>query len=50
MLLKIRVHAWDTETTDLNVKIESAIGKGRMVCASAFCGPEVNFGNGPSRK
>lgn len=41
------MHAWDTETTDIGVKTESKIGNGKIVCASVFCGPEVNFGNGP---
>lgn len=40
-------HAWDTETIDLDVKHESPVNAGRMICASAFLGPEVNFGNGP---
>lgn len=42
-----RVHAWDTETCDLDVKVESPVGRGRIICASAFCGPDVDFGNGP---
>jgi DNA polymerase-1 len=44
---KDRVHAWDTETTGVNIKEESPVGKGRVICASAFIGPEVNFGSGP---
>jgi len=42
-----RIHAWDTETIGLEVKNESPVGKGFVLCASAFIGPEVNFGNGP---
>jgi DNA polymerase-1 len=45
---KDRVHAWDTETIGINVKEESPVGRGYVICASAFLGPEVNFGNGPS--
>ena len=44
---KDRVHAWDTETIGLEVKDESPVGKGYVLCASAFIGPEVNFGTGP---
>ncbi|CAI2379738.1 unnamed protein product [Moneuplotes crassus] len=42
-----RVHAWDTETINVDVKKESIIGKGTIICASCFIGPDVNFGNGP---
>lgn len=44
---KDRVHAWDTETINVNIKEESPVGKGKVICASAFIGPEVNFGSGP---
>lgn len=40
--------AWDTETIDLDVKNEQVIGNGRIICASAFGGPDIDFGNGPS--
>ena len=43
-----RIHAWDTETIDLNAKTESPVNNGKIICASAFCGIDVNFGNGPS--
>ena len=42
-----RVHAWDTETIGVEVKKESIIGKGTIICATAFIGPDVDFGNGP---
>ncbi|KAL4512005.1 hypothetical protein ABPG72_012850 [Tetrahymena utriculariae] len=42
-----REHAWDTETVDVDAKLESPIGKGKIICASAFCGIDVDFGNGP---
>jgi DNA polymerase-1 len=41
------VAAWDTETIGIDPKIESPVGKGQVICASAFLGPDVNFGNGP---
>jgi DNA polymerase I len=44
---KDRVHAWDTETIGVNIKEESPVGKGYAICASAFAGPEVDFGCGP---
>jgi len=42
-----RVAAWDTETIGIDPKIESPVGKGKVICASAFLGPDVDFGNGP---
>lgn len=42
-----RVHAWDTETVDLDVKQVSPVGNGKILSAQAFCGPDVDFGNGP---
>ena len=42
-----RVHAWDTETIGINAKEESPVGNGICICASAFIGPNVDFGNGP---
>jgi len=47
-LLK-RYHAWDTETVDIDAKVETPVGNGRVICASAFCGIDVDFGNGPSK-
>jgi DNA polymerase I len=41
------VFAWDTETFDIDPKIESPVGKGKILCATAFGGPEINFGSGP---
>ena len=31
--LKDRIHAWDTETIGVNVKIDSPVGHGRVLCA-----------------
>ncbi len=42
-----RMVAWDTETIDLDIKRESPIGAGRVLCLSAFAGPEIDFGSGP---
>ena len=44
---KPRVHAWDTECIDIEVKEQSPVGNGRIISAQAFCGPDVDFGNGP---
>lgn len=41
------VVAWDTETIDLDIKQEAPVGKGRILCASFFAGPQFNFGRGP---
>eukprot|EP01091_Cochliopodium_minus_P012877 TRINITY_DN4009_c0_g1_i1.p1 TRINITY_DN4009_c0_g1~~TRINITY_DN4009_c0_g1_i1.p1 ORF type:complete len:1086 (-),score=342.32 TRINITY_DN4009_c0_g1_i1:57-3314(-) len=40
-------HACDTETIDIDVKNESPVGHGKIICASIYCGPEFDFGNGP---
>jgi DNA polymerase-1 len=47
MSLEDRVHAWDTEVIDIEVKEQSPVGNGKIISAQAFCGPEVDFGNGP---
>lgn len=39
--------AWDTETTDVNPTKESPVGKGTVICATAYAGHTVNFGQGP---
>ena len=45
--LKNHHHAWDTESMDLEVKEESPVGKGKVICFSGYCGADVDFGNGP---
>ena len=45
--LKDRIHAWDTETIGFDVKVDSPVGNGQVLCAQCFCGPDVDFGNGP---
>ena len=39
--------AWDSETIDVDIKNETAVGKGKVIAASFFAGPQYNFGNGP---
>ncbi len=41
------MHSWDTETIDIEVKEESPVKNGKILCASCFIGPEIDFGNGP---
>jgi DNA polymerase-1 len=42
-----RIHAWDTETLGINAREQSPVGNGVVLCAQAFIGPDVDFGNGP---
>lgn len=42
-----RVHAWDTETIDIDVKTQSPVLEGRIISAQCFLGPDADFGNGP---
>lgn len=44
---KNRIHAWDTETIGIEVKTQSPVGNGQVICAQCFIGPDVDFGNGP---
>lgn len=39
--------AWDTETTGVDPTKESPVGKGRVICLSAYGGDHIDFGNGP---
>eukprot|EP01133_Synstelium_polycarpum_P001196 gene1196-1378_t len=39
-------HACDTEVVDLDLKKQSPIGHGRVICFSIYCGPTVDFGSG----
>lgn len=39
--------AWDTETEGVNPKVESPVGAGSVICATAYAGAEVDFGTGP---
>lgn len=42
-----RIFACDTEVADIDVKKQSPCGNGRVICASVYAGPDVDFGNGP---
>ncbi len=42
-----RIHAWDTETIEIDAKEQSPVGNGKIIGASAFVGPDINFGSGP---
>lgn len=42
------VHACDTEVSDIDVKKESPVGHGKVICFSIYCGPKADFGNGKS--
>ncbi|KAH9288195.1 hypothetical protein KI387_032312 [Taxus chinensis] len=41
-------HACDTEVADIDVKKESPVGHGKVICFSIYCGSEANFGDGKS--
>lgn len=40
-------HCCDTEAVGLDAKVESPVGHGRIISASIFVDPSVDFGNGP---
>ena len=42
-------HSWDTETIDIDPKKQTPVGNGKIICFSCFVGPDINFGNGPSK-
>ena len=41
-----RYIAWDTETTGVDPTKESPVGKGSVICATAYAGDDVNWGAG----
>jgi hypothetical protein len=41
------VHAWDTEVVGIDLDSQSPVGHGRVICASFFSGPGVDYGSGP---
>jgi DNA polymerase-1 len=47
--LKNRYHAWDTETLEIDPKIQSPVSHGKILCMSCFVGPDIDFGNGPRK-
>jgi hypothetical protein len=40
-------HAWDTEVAAIDVTNQSPVGHGRVICASMYSGPNVDYGSGP---
>ncbi|KAF8391518.1 hypothetical protein HHK36_023823 [Tetracentron sinense] len=42
------VHACDTEVSKIDVKQETPVNHGEVICFSIYSGPEVDFGNGKS--
>jgi hypothetical protein len=44
-----RFHSWDTETCGVDPKEQSPVGNGKIICMSCFAGPDLDFGNGPSK-
>ena len=40
------VHAWDTEVVNLNLEVQSPVGHGKVICASFYSGPEIDYGTG----
>lgn len=46
-LPKTAFHACDTEVAFINVKKQSPVGNGKVICLSVFSGPDVDFGDGP---
>ncbi|CAA3006716.1 DNA polymerase I B, chloroplastic mitochondrial-like [Olea europaea subsp. europaea] len=42
------VHACDTEVANIDVKEETPVDHGEIICFSIYSGPEVDFGNGKS--
>jgi hypothetical protein len=47
---KSRFHAWDTETINIDIKEQSPVLFGNVICLSCFIGPDIDFGNGPSKR
>jgi len=39
--------AWDTETHGVDPRVESPVGTGTVICATAYAGDDVDFGSGP---
>ncbi|WVZ87156.1 hypothetical protein U9M48_033843 [Paspalum notatum var. saurae] len=40
------IHACDTEVANIDVKQETPVGHGKVICFSIYCGAEADFGNG----
>ena len=35
------------QVIDIDIKGQSPVGNGTVICASVYCGPDVDFGAGP---
>jgi hypothetical protein len=46
-ILLFSYFACDTEVIGVDVKKESPVGKGQVICFSIYCGEDIDFGNGP---
>ncbi|XP_019095171.1 PREDICTED: DNA polymerase I A, chloroplastic/mitochondrial isoform X1 [Camelina sativa] len=42
------VHSCDTEVSGIEVKEETPVDHGELICFSIYCGPEADFGDGKS--
>ncbi|CAI0437157.1 unnamed protein product [Linum tenue] len=42
------VHACDTEVANIDVKVQTPIDHGELICFSVYSGPEADYGNGKS--
>lgn len=42
------LHACDTESRHIDIKKQSPVGTGQVICASIYCGPDIDFGSGPA--
>ena len=45
--LRGEYHACDTEVSNIDLKKQGPVGNGKVICFSIYCGPDVDFGNGP---
>ncbi|KAJ8477822.1 hypothetical protein OPV22_021549 [Ensete ventricosum] len=41
-------HACDTEVANIDVKVDTPVAHGEIICFSIYSGPQANFGNGRS--
>lgn len=46
--LRGHFHACDTEVVNIDLKLQGPVGNGEVSCVSIYCGPDVDFGNGPN--
>jgi len=36
------------QVINIDIKGQSPVGNGTVICASVYCGPDVDFGTGPT--